>query len=154
MLARRALKGWITMATINVNCAACKNPIGPSDTVYRTRVDRRTGDASKPWIDQSHFNYFEQAPVCEQCRPQFDYLHWSKAAPCAVCGRPLRYIRDRVGATPKACSHQCSLAFSRQKRLKHRQGKICVVCQQPFTPARSDATTCSQSVGKRRIDHE
>lgn len=136
-----------------IRCVACRKDFGPSEVVYRTSVNYETGKpldwptgAYRGW--RTPYISTVQAPVCEDCRPQGDHFKWSDPVPCAACGRPLRCAFKRQGKGARTCSHTCwrrlNAERQRQKRGSKDRTRLCVICQSPFVPTRSDAATCSQ----------
>lgn len=113
-------------ATVTVCCQSCGVALG-QDVYYH-----------KGWPDW---------PLCEPCCDAPDQHGHRRSRshgerrPCACCGRTMHGVTGQR----RCCSHACS---ARTRRLRRRTDRRCA-CGVVFTPARSDALTCSNACRQR-----
>ncbi|MGI8556855.1 MAG: hypothetical protein ACR2ND_00855 [Solirubrobacteraceae bacterium] len=71
------------------------------------------------------------------------------AKPCEVCGHGVAWLVYRRRSRAHVCSYDCDTERRNRRRRIVRDPSVCPVCGEPFTPARSDAVTCSARCRQR-----
>jgi hypothetical protein len=91
---------------------------------------------------------------CGECCARF-YRDWT-IQQCEACGRTVHYWKGIHGGryiTRPACSEQHLLQaiahWRRRLREGRRSGRLCELCDRPFTPPRSDGRYCSPACRQR-----
>ena len=114
-------------------CAKCQGPIAPGEAIHRRGRLRANwcrkcgGRAASPWNVHS--------AVCPTCSRVVytGRLTWPRHLYCSV-----------------RCQRRGQDAQRRAARAAAKGPRTCPVCDQTFTPARSDAQTCSPACRTRR----
>ena len=124
-----------------MHCAICKRELSEDEPVYRVII--RWGGS-------------RIVSACAGCEKRGGFAgRWPSAKPCDRCGRPVFVNRQR-SPLYFVCGDKCRIAIyntNARKKLKARKQyltqmipkKRCAVCDEQFTPKRSDAMYCSSA---------
>jgi hypothetical protein len=136
-------------------CGKCGQELPGSDTVYRIIVRVPNPQYTQnPSFAAKTIN--ELTTSCRECwlaattRMTESQISAYKALPCPQCHRLVIAKARRRPEKHFCCEMRKRRYYTRlqtnqisAERLADRQDMLCEVCGQPFTPARSDAKTCS-----------
>lgn len=126
-------------------CATCGRELLAEEPIWRSAVCWRTSPVTGK---RETFSRAGTAPRCQDCKPDFD-IPWNTGS-CPHCGRTVHQDgRWQYERCYFACSRLCAeRAWSQAYRDRHHAGRTpraCEVCEDTFTPPRSDGRYCSPS---------
>ena len=139
---RRRVRSWRTAEV----CCECGRDIAPGEVIariYQVQVGGLLGTTRRLMV------------LCEDCARAYRGRYFQEERTCAFCGRVVwrgRYWARRYKRRVFCCERcQWSYYNARQvaSRAKDRAGAECVVCGQPFEPARAGALYCSDACRQR-----
>jgi hypothetical protein len=117
-----------------MRCPKCHRELSEREPVYQVRR------ATPPYPGIVH--------VCRKCwEERKSFTRYEEPKLCDSCERPVINKTRRYGWSIIACSPDCRKRIEnaryRAKRSQHPADRPCVICDEPFTPKRSDALYCS-----------
>ena len=148
---RRAAVGYTPAA--ERDCAACHTPLADQAVYFPGRYyhDPLCADcALEPGYQQYVNHPFRRGDPLTKDEWQAQYASGKllPARPCEVCGHEIAWLHPRYSSI-RVCSNDCAAErLNRRRRVKH-EPRICPVCDETFTPTRSDAATCSDRCRQR-----
>jgi hypothetical protein len=119
-------------------CSRCRSEFSEGDVVYRRRAQGEPSVWGSSWRLEA---------ICDQCVRKDMHPTWREhrrePVPCAGgCGVLVSHWYYEEITT---CSRRCSERVAAERRRVKREARQCEVCDEEFTPARSDARYCSNA---------
>lgn len=148
---RRAAIGHTPVA--ERHCAACQAPLA-DQTVYFAGGYYRDPLCATCALEAGYQHYvtylFRRGELLTKDEWQAQYASGKllPGRPCEVCGHEIAWLHPR-NTSIRVCSHDCAAErLNRRRRVEH-EPRVCSVCDDTFTPTRSDAVTCSDRCRQR-----